>query len=205
MNQLEGRVGKVEEKLQLLVNWAAQSNEILLKLLEVQNSNTNDNKKGENDGSLRKPQDNQSIEIQAQIADPSNPNSEAVVKPPNRKRISTQTERHEERKRQRKTVEERKREREATMALEKKDQERKLAVFKASTKEITEAAQAGNLKEVIEKSKQLVSTEVTEDETKGRDAATLKLIVWYPGFLNIYYVNFTNNFFVLFFCNCYAI
>ena len=113
-----------------------------MKLLEAQNSNPNDNKKGEKDKSLRKPQDNQSTEVQAQIAGPSNPKSEVVVKPSNRKRKSTQTERHDERKRQRPTSKERKREREAVMALEKKYQERKLVAFKASTKEIPEAAQA---------------------------------------------------------------
>ena len=147
-----------------------------MQLLEAQNSNPNDNKKGEKDESLRKPQDNQSTEVQTQTAGPSNPNSVTIVKPPNRKRMSTQTERHEKRKRQRQNAKERKREREATMALEKKDQERKLGAFKASTKEITEAAQDGNLKEVIEKSKQPVSTKVTKDERKGRDATTLKLI-----------------------------
>ena len=59
MNQLEGRVGKVEGKLQLIVIQVVQTNEILLKLLEDQNSNPNDNKKGEKDESLRKPQHNQ--------------------------------------------------------------------------------------------------------------------------------------------------
>ena len=91
MNQLEWRVGKVEEKLQLLVNQVLHTNEIFLKLLEAQNSNPNDNKKGEKNESVRKPQDDQNIEVQAQTASPSNPNSEAVVKPPNRKRMSTQT------------------------------------------------------------------------------------------------------------------
>ena len=47
MNQLEGRVGKVEEKLQLLVHEAVKTNKILLKLLEAQTSNPNYNKKGE--------------------------------------------------------------------------------------------------------------------------------------------------------------
>ena len=47
MDQLEGRVRKVEEKLQLLVTQATHTNEILLKLLEAQNSNPNDNKKNE--------------------------------------------------------------------------------------------------------------------------------------------------------------
>ena len=41
------------------------------------------------------------------------------------------------------------------MLLEKEDQAKKLADFRANTKEITEAAKAGNLKEVIEKSKKL--------------------------------------------------
>ena len=62
------------------------------------------------------------------------------------------------------------------MILEKKDQERKLADFKASTKEITKAAKAGNLKEVIEKSKNLGCSSVTEKERKGKDEATLSLI-----------------------------
>ena len=87
MNQLEGRVGKVEEKLQLLVNQVVHTNDILLKLLEAQNSNPNDNKKGEKDESLIKPHDDQNTEVQAQTAGPSNPNSEAIVKPPNRKRM----------------------------------------------------------------------------------------------------------------------
>ena len=47
MDQLEGRVGKVEEKLKLLVTQATQTNELLVKLLEAQNSNPNDNKNGE--------------------------------------------------------------------------------------------------------------------------------------------------------------
>ena len=55
MNQLEGRVEKVEEKLQLLVNQAVITNKTLLKLLEAQNSTSNDNKKWEKDESLRKP------------------------------------------------------------------------------------------------------------------------------------------------------
>ena len=54
MNQLEGRVGKVGDNLQLLVNQAVHTNEIILKLLEAQNSNPNDNKKGEKCESLRK-------------------------------------------------------------------------------------------------------------------------------------------------------
>ena len=46
MDQLEGRVEKVEEKLKLLVTQATQTNELIVKLLETQNSNPNDNKKG---------------------------------------------------------------------------------------------------------------------------------------------------------------
>ena len=46
MNQLEGRGGKVEEKLHKLVHEAVKTNEILLKLLEAQTLNPNDNKKG---------------------------------------------------------------------------------------------------------------------------------------------------------------
>ena len=85
-------------------------------------------------------------------SDPLNPNTEAV-KPVKTKRKSTHTERHEERKRQKLTAEERRLEREATIILEKQEHERKLADFKSQTKEITEAAKAGKLKEVIEKSK----------------------------------------------------
>ena len=54
-------------------------------------------------------------------------------------------------KRQKLTAEEIRLQREASMILEKQDQERKLVDFKTSTKEITEAAKAGKLKEIIEK------------------------------------------------------
>ena len=62
------------------------------------------------------------------------------------------------------------------MILEKQDHERRLADFKASTKEITEVVKAGNLKEVIEKSKNPGSSSVTEKEREGKDEATLRLI-----------------------------
>ena len=91
------------------------------------------------------------------------------------KRKSTHTERHEKRKRQKLTAEERRLQREATMILEKQDQERKLADFMASTKEITEAAKAGKLKEIIEKSKKPNSSSVAEQEREGKDEATLRL------------------------------
>ena len=90
--------------------------------------------------------------------------------------MSTQTQTHEERKRQRKSAEKRRREREATMILEKQDQEKTLANLKENTKKITETARAGNLKEVIEKSKQPVRTQVTKEERRGRYEATLRLI-----------------------------
>ena len=48
------------------------------------------------------------------------------------------------------------------MILEKQDQERKLVDFKASTKEIIEAAKAGKLKEIIKKSKKPSSSSVTD-------------------------------------------
>ena len=51
-----------------------------------------------------------------------------------------------------------------------------MADFKASTKEITEAAKARKFKEVIEKSKKPSSSSVTEKEREGRDEATLRLI-----------------------------
>ena len=62
------------------------------------------------------------------------------------------------------------------MILEKQDQENTLAYLKKNTKKIAEAAQAGNFKEVIEKSKQPISTEVPKEERRGRDEATLRLI-----------------------------
>ena len=62
------------------------------------------------------------------------------------------------------------------MILEKQEQENTLADLKKKTKKITEATHAGNLKEVIEKSKQPVRTEVTEDERIGRDEAILRTI-----------------------------
>ena len=155
MDQLEGRIGKVEEKLQLLVSQATQTNELLVKLLEAQNSNPDDNNKGEKDESLRKPQG-----AQTSTAVPLNPNTEAVLT----KRKSTHTEKHEERKGQKLTAEERRLEREATMILEKQEQERQLADFKSQTKEITEAAKAGKLKEVVEKSKQPSRSSAAERE-----------------------------------------
>ena len=100
---------------------------------------------------MRKPQDDQTKNVQAPTAGPSDPNAEEAVKLPNKKMMSTQTQRHQERKKQKLTAEEKRREREAAMILEKQDQERKLADFKASTKEITEAAKAGKLKEIIKK------------------------------------------------------
>ena len=68
--------------------------------------------------------------------------------------MSTQTQRHEERKRQRESAEERRQAREATMILEKQAEEKTLADLKKNTKKIAEVVQAGNLKEVIDKSKQ---------------------------------------------------
>ena len=177
INQLEGRVGKVEEKVRIWVHEAVKTNEILLKLLEAQTSNPNDNKKGEKDKSLSKPQDQNKEEAIGQAVGPSNPNTESeVLKAPKKKRMSTQTQTHEESKRQRQSAEERRRERKATMILEKQDQEKTFADLKENTKKIVKLVQTGNLKEVIEKSKQPVSTEVTEEERRGRDEATQILI-----------------------------
>ena len=111
----------MEEKLKLLVTQATHTNELLVKLLEAQNSNPNDNKKGEKDESLSKPQADQSKDVQAPTVGPSNPNIEATIKPVKTKRKSTPTERHEERKRQKLIAEERRLKREATMILEKQD------------------------------------------------------------------------------------
>ena len=95
MDQLEGRVGKVEEKLQPLVHEVVKTNEILQKLLKAQIQTQNDNKKGEKDESSSNPQN----QNQEEAVGPLNPNSEDVVKAPKRNRMSTQTQRHEERKR----------------------------------------------------------------------------------------------------------
>ena len=62
------------------------------------------------------------------------------------------------------------------MILEKQEQERQLADFKSQTKEITEAAKAGKLKEVVEKYKKPSSSSEAEREREGRDEATLRLI-----------------------------
>ena len=68
--------------------------------LLTQTSNPDDNKKGEKDESSSKPQTQKPEDV---AGGPSNPNieSEAAVKVPKRKRMSTHTQRHEERKRQR--------------------------------------------------------------------------------------------------------
>ena len=63
MDQLEGRVGKVEEKFQLLVCEAVKTNEILQKLLEVEIQTQNDNKKGNKDESSSKPQNQNTEEV----------------------------------------------------------------------------------------------------------------------------------------------
>ena len=104
-----------------------------MKLLEAQNSNPNDKKKGEKDESLSKPQGDQPKDVQAPTAGPSNPNTEAAIKPVKTKRKSTHTERHEERKRQKLTAEERRLQREPTLLLEQQNEERKMADLKART------------------------------------------------------------------------
>ena len=88
----------MEEKLQLLVSQATQTNELLVKLLEAQNSNLDDNKKGEKDESSSKPQ-----VAQASTAVPLNQNIEPI-KLVQTKRKSTHTEKHEKRKRQKLTA-----------------------------------------------------------------------------------------------------
>ena len=54
------------------------------------------------------------------------------------------------------------------MILEKKDQERKLADFKTITKEITEAAKAGKLKEIIDKYKKTSSSSAAEKKERRK-------------------------------------
>ena len=90
--------------------------------------------------------------------------------------MSTQTQRHEERKKQRQSAEERRHARQASIILEKNDEEKTLDDLKDKIKKTTEAVLAGNLKEVIDKSKQPFSTEFTKIERRGRDKATLRLI-----------------------------
>ena len=51
-----------------------------------------------------------------------------------------------------------------------------MADLRANTKKITEAVKAENLKEVIESSREHDNTSVTEEEKKGKDEATLRLI-----------------------------
>ena len=89
--------------------------------------------------------------------------------------MSTQTQMHEERKIQRELVEEMRQARGASMILEKQAEEKTLVGLKKNTKKIVEVVQAGNLKKVIDKSKQPISTGVTEEEGRGRDKATLRL------------------------------
>ena len=172
IEKLEIRVDTMEDTLKAILDEIIHQSKILTKLLVAQTSNPNDNKKGEKDESLSKPQ-TQKPENAA--GGPSNPNieSEAAVKSTKRKRLSTQTQRHEKRKRQRLPAEERRREREASIILDKQEQEKTLADLKEKTQKIDEAVHVGNFKEIIDKSKQHVNT---EDQRRGRDEATLKLI-----------------------------
>ena len=62
------------------------------------------------------------------------------------------------------------------MALAVQDEQRTLADLKKKTEEITRVVQARNLDEIIHKSKELVIKDVTEEEKKVKDEATLRLI-----------------------------
>ena len=62
------------------------------------------------------------------------------------------------------------------MALTVQDEQRTLDGLKKKTEEIIRAAQAGSLKEIIHKSKELVINNVIEEEKKGKDESTLRLI-----------------------------
>ena len=163
----------MEGTLKAILDESIHQSKILKELLVSQTSNPNDKKKGEKDESSSKSQTQKPEDVGG---GPSNPNTEATVKPHNRKRMSTQTRRHEERKRQKLSAEERRKEREAAMILDKKEQEKTLADLKKNTQKIVEVVQARNLKEVIDKSKQTVSTKTTEEQRRGRDEGTLKLI-----------------------------
>ena len=90
----------MEGTLKSILDENIHQSKILKKLLAAQTSNPDDNKKGEKDESSSKPQ----AQIPEDVGGPSNPNVEtdaAIAKAPKRKRMSTQTQRHEERKRQR--------------------------------------------------------------------------------------------------------
>ena len=147
IEKIEEMVGTMEGTLKANLEESIHHSKILKELFAAQTSNPNDNKKGEKDESLSKPQ----AQVPECAGGPSNPNSKVVVKAPKRKRMSTQTQRHEERKRQ--SAEERRRESEATMILQKQEEEKTLVDLKEATKNITEAAQARKLKEAIDKSK----------------------------------------------------
>ena len=62
------------------------------------------------------------------------------------------------------------------MILTKQAKIMTLIDLRKNTKEIIDVVQAGNLKEVIEKSKKPVSNKITEEEKRGKDEATLRLI-----------------------------
>ena len=62
------------------------------------------------------------------------------------------------------------------MILAKHDEKNTLVDLWKNTKEITYAVQAGNLKEVIEKSKKSVNNGVTNEEKKGKYEDTLRII-----------------------------
>ena len=62
------------------------------------------------------------------------------------------------------------------MILEKQVEQMTLTDLSKNTNEITNVVHAGNLKEVIEKSKKPVSNEVIEEQNRGNDESTLRLI-----------------------------
>ena len=140
IEKLEKRVGTMEGTLKAILEESIHQSKILKELFAAQTSNPNDNKKGKNDEFSSKSQD----QIPEDASGPSNPNFEAVIKAPKSKRMSTHTQRHEERKGQRQSAEERRREREAVMILQKKEEEKILVDLKENTRNIIEAAQAGN-------------------------------------------------------------
>ena len=114
-SQLENRIEKLEERvdtiegtLKAILDERIHQSNILKKLLEAHTSNPDDNKKGEKDESSSKPQ-SQIPEDTGDAGGPSKPNTEAGIKSSKRKRMSTQTQRHEERKRQRQSAEKRRR------------------------------------------------------------------------------------------------
>ena len=62
------------------------------------------------------------------------------------------------------------------MIKEQQNQEKELADLRANTKKISKSVKTENLKEVMESFTKHDSASVTEEEKRGKDEATLRLI-----------------------------